>query len=278
MNMRTLLVTCLACSPVAIVAPASGCGSDDAPGTHGTDTEAGTDGTDTTTGTPSTATTPGSQTQTATDSQGPSTTATPTASTTQTQTGSTTETDTDTDGPNVDPTVFIFRDDPLERYAQVDRMGAPGVNAIFIPPESKDAYNQSPDGMGFGSEMRDTIALLHVGPVGLEDDDNTGLNDDLTDRGMTPCEHTAGFGEVSECAEQVAPLMSPDVIRVSLLDAPSFPNSRRPSSLVMDPILAATLLSFTSHDYGSFIDLEMNPTANDVEFPLGFPYLAPAHE
>lgn len=253
---------------------AMACGSDDDPGSSGTDTDVGTDatGANTTTGTP----TSGSPTMTQSGTITQTATATQTGTSTETDGGG--ETDTDSDDTDVDPEAFLFRDDPPERYSQVDRMGAPGVNAIFIPAETKDEYNQSSDGSGFASEMLATIAFLHVGPVGMEDDDNTGLNDDLTDRGMTPCDHTAGFGEVAECAEQVAPLISPDVLRVSLLDAPFFPNSRRPSSIVMDQILAATLLSFTDADYGSFIDLEMNPTANDVDFPTGFPYLAPAHE
>lgn len=280
--MKTLKII-LPCFMMAGLVSMTGCPSDDEPGTSGTDTDQATDtATATMTATmTATQTATATETQGMTDSQGMTDTVTATMTATATESGTDTEGETDTDTTGPDPSIFMFREDPPEAYTQVDRMGFPVVNTALISADNKDAYNQaSPaddlENNAFDMDIRASLVFLHVGID--ENDDNTGLDDDLDAAGFTPCDYDAGVGMIPQCEQQAAPFIVPDVLNLDTAEAGGFPNGRMPADVVMDPILAVVLLDLGTEDLTAFADIPMNPVMNDVEFPAGFPYLAPAHE
>lgn len=241
------------------------------------------------------------------------TTTSPTTSDTDTTVGTDTETttmdpDSSSSTTEPDPGPFVFDETPFEDYVQVDRIGFPAINTGLNLLGDKDAYNQAtPEddaNLMFVSNIVDSLHTLHVGVPGSEvyqvpedmlsdpilpSEYNTGLDDDIA--------AALGFNEeqlplppppyciapdhpvenADTCDDQGAPFAIPDVVTVDTDDPAGFPNGRRPSDAVIDIIFAVLLLDTEAFGLDTFANIPLNPTANDVEFPADFPYLAPAH-
>ncbi len=144
-------------------------------------------------------------------------------------------------------------------FQRVDRMGMPAVATAVIT--SKDAYNQADpvdDAAGaFVPEIVANVGALHA-----------ALDDDLTGAGLTPC-------ATSNCVNQAAPLVVPDVLTIDVSQPPGFPNGRRLKDTVIDITLAVVLLDLQTHSATTLVGL--NPTENDRRFRRNFPYLARPH-
>lgn len=164
---------------------------------------------------------------------------------------------------------FIFDDSPASAYTRVDRAGMPAVATAVI--SSKDAYNAADpvdDAAGdFVSEITDNVTALH-----------TALDDDLNGAGLAPCAAAA-------CVNQAAPFVVPDTLKIDTATAAGFPNGRRLGDPVMDVTLALVLLDLSGSGVcgtgtcavTTFVDIPLNPTANDVAFASSFPFLAAPH-
>lgn len=68
----------------------------------------------------------------------------------------------------------------------------------------------------------------------------------------------------------------PDTLTLNFSRPAGFPNGRMPSDQVGDIMLAYVFLDLSQEGARRFADLPLNPGSNDVAFPAGFPYLAPA--
>ena len=106
---------------------------------------------------------------------------------------------------------------------QIDRLGRPAINTVFIPSASKDAFNEG--------KPRDDVADFSA--------------------------FLAPFDGVS----------LPDILTVDTSDPAGFLNGRK----LADDVIDIELTLITGAPAGDCVD------ANDVAFPVGFPYLAPAH-
>lgn len=86
---------------------------------------------------------------------------------------------------------------------------------------------------------------------------------------------------VAPCLDQVVPgtgttvldLIVPDTITVDLSQGSGFPNGRRLEDPVIDVTLAVALLDMSVHAPDTFVNLPLNPPANDVAFRNEFPFL-----
>lgn len=99
----------------------------------------------------------------------------------------------------------------------------------------------------------------------------------------TPTPPTTASFDVSRCLNQsipgtgftVAQAVVPDTLTIDLSKASGFPNGRRLADPVIDVTLAVIFLDLTRHAPDILAKLPLNPPANDVSFPVAFPYLAP---
>jgi hypothetical protein len=73
----------------------------------------------------------------------------------------------------------------------------------------------------------------------------------------------------------VASLVIPDTLTLDFTQPPGFPNGRRLEDSVVDLILAMLLLDLTKHGLATFVNVPVNPPANDRPFRPEFPFLAP---
>lgn len=167
------------------------------------------------------------------------------------------------------PDPFVFSTQPEEAYARVDRMGAPVVATVLLPTSQKDRFNQDdPVNDGDYSEyVVPTLERLHF-----------ELDDDLVGLGLTPC-------AVDVCVRQAVPMVVPDVLLLTLAQPDGFPNGRRLEDSVVDRVIAFALLDIATPGdcqgvpctIDSFVNIPVNPTANEVPLLPDFPYLAPPH-
>ncbi|MEE2829832.1 MAG: DUF4331 family protein [Myxococcota bacterium] len=174
------------------------------------------------------------------------------------------------------PAGYAFSTTDFGEYTRVDRIGMPAVATALISSENKDAYNAanpSDDVNGdFGADIVGTIFFLHHGTDPA--DGNTGLDDDLTGLGVTPC--TALGDGTGTCVAQGAPLVFPDTLKIDTSAEAGFPNGRMLTDPVIDVTLAVLLLDLSVHTAGDLVGA-LNPAANDVGFEDEFPYLGAAH-
>ncbi|MEM9458828.1 MAG: DUF4331 family protein [Myxococcota bacterium] len=176
-------------------------------------------------------------------------------------TGTTGEDPGETDDPTGEPPDYAFDPSPPEDFMPVDRVGMPAINSAVI--SDKDLYNTSTpadDAAGtFVAQIVDNLTGLHA-----------ALDDDLMAAGLVPC-------EVGVCVSQAAPLVVPDTLKITLSNAPGFPNGRLPADPVMDVTLAVVLLDLTVADQNPLSLVGLNPRANDREFSDEFPHFAAPH-
>lgn len=186
-----------------------------------------------------------------------------------------------TDPTTTDPTTggdpgFLFADDPIDAYTQIDRhaaveAGTAGIKAsqgLGFPPTTdigiRDEYNASnpaEDAAGMWvPEILDSITFFH-----------DALDDDIMGLGLTPA-------TVDETVMQAGPVIIPDTIKYDPTLPTAYPNGRTLQDPVVDITLAAVLLKLGPNQPLSFFaDLPLNPPANDVPFQNEFPFLAPPH-
>lgn len=120
---------------------------------------------------------------------------------------------------------------------QIDRMGRPAINTVFIPSGMKDAFNSGQpkhDQRDFRDEVVATLLAL---------------------------------GNPEGVANALADFLLPDILTIDTSAAAVFPNGRRPPDDVIDIELG--LIS------GGAITTDC--VANDSAFTSTFPYLAPAN-
>lgn len=87
---------------------------------------------------------------------------------------------------------------------------------------------------------------------------------------VVPC-----FTQDTGLGLNVAQLVIPDVLTIDFRLPSGFPNGRGLPDPVADRILAAIFLDLRVHSVDTFVNLPLNPPANDRPFLAAFPYLAP---
>jgi len=150
---------------------------------------------------------------------------------------------------------------------QIDRMGRPAINTVFIPnnplppdrasdgkSSKKTTFNHgdpSTDVANWTGEVVDTLQFLF------------SLNDPATGLG--------GTDDPSDDAAQItglAGVLLPDILTVDVANPAGFLNGRKPADDVIDAELGLITEGFVTTDcVGS----------NDVTFPSTFPYLTAPH-
>ena len=122
---------------------------------------------------------------------------------------------------------------------QIDRAGRPGINTVFVPSGSKDAYNAAmprDDRELFGDFVNATFLA--------------GGNDQAT-------------------ADALTDILLPDILTFNTRNMSGFLNGRRMPDDVIDAALGLILVA--GGPTSDCVD------ANDVAFRDAFPFLAPAH-
>jgi len=127
---------------------------------------------------------------------------------------------------------------------QIDRMGRPAINTVFIPPNpfeasepsQKDAFNAGKpkdDQTNFRGEVVDTLEIF--------------------------------YGAGSQAAQDLADILLPDILTIDTSSSAGFLNGRGLADDVIDAELGIVTNSAVTSDC----------VANDSAFPGSFPYLAP---
>jgi len=141
---------------------------------------------------------------------------------------------------------------------QVERMGRPAINTVFLPPNPfeasppdpmlEDAFNfgePADDQASFRDEVVDTLTLLY------------SLNN-ATDPNP---------GDDAATVQALADFLLPDILTVDTASGAGFPNGRRLADDVIDVELGLVTEGLITTDC----------VANDSSFSSSFPYLAPAN-
>jgi len=167
---------------------------------------------------------------------------------------------------------FDFRTDDPGSYVRVDRIGMPAIATALI--DSDDSYNEAnpSDDLSmqnpFVAEILANLDALH-----------TALDNQLMDLSLTPCT-VVGDG-TGTCATAAVPLIIPDTLKINTSADAGFPNGRKLTDPVIAVTLAVALLELTGDmPAQTAVDLVgvVNPTANDLELPTTFPFLANPHQ
>ena len=135
---------------------------------------------------------------------------------------------------------------------QIDRMGRPAINTVFIPNNPLP-----PDRVSDGKSSKKTT--FNHGDPSTDVANWTGEVVDTLEQ---------GFGRTPADANALAAFLLPDILTVNVSSTAGFPNGRRPADDVID-----TELNLLSH---GAITTDCVPS-NDVAFPSTFPYLAVPH-
>jgi hypothetical protein len=141
---------------------------------------------------------------------------------------------------------------------QIDRMGRPAINTVFIPnnpfepsssePSQRNAFNAGEprnDQMDFRGEVVDSLTLLYSL--------NDGTDPDLSDDAPT--------------IQGLADFLLPDILTVDTSSTAGFPNGRQLADDVIDIELGLITEGLITSDC----------VANDSTFSTSFPYLAAAN-
>lgn len=86
---------------------------------------------------------------------------------------------------------------------------------------------------------------------------------------VVPC-----FTQDTGVGLNVAQLVTPDVLTIDFRLPSAFPNGRALPDPVVDRILAALFLDLRTHSVDTFVNIPLNPPANDRPFRANFPYFA----
>ena len=164
---------------------------------------------------------------------------------------------------------FVFSTTLPEGYVRVDRMGGPVTATVLLPTSQKDSFNEN-DPINDGDYSAFDVATLER--LHFE------LDDDLAALGLTPC-------AVDACVRQAVPMVVPDALHLTLAQPDGFPNGRRLEDSVVDRILAIALLDIATPgdcngvpcSVDSFVDIPINPIANELPLEPDFPYFALPH-
>lgn len=143
-----------------------------------------------------------------------------------------------------DDVVGVWATTETAEDGQVDRMGRPAINTVFIPanpfepnePSQKNFFNQSKphfDRRDFLAEIKDTLALF--------------------------------YGAGNPAVDELANILLPDILTVDFSSGAGFLNGRRPEDDVIDAELAIVTNGAVTSDC---VD-------NDLPFLTIFPFLAP---
>lgn len=133
---------------------------------------------------------------------------------------------------------------------QVDRLGRPVINTVFIPAENKDAFNAGEprnDRRDFNEDVVGSLLFL------------SGLDG-------------TGYSEVQ--AQAIANVLLPDILTINTSSTSGFLNGRTLEDDVIDIELPIATGGFFG---GSPVLTTDEVPANDVPFLSEFPYLAPPH-
>jgi hypothetical protein len=190
-------------------------------------------------------------------------------------------------GPLVDE--YLFSDAPTDAFqVQIDHLGFALISTVLVSRD--DGYNcQGVNNQTqalalyqglvevhrmWGDELEaDGYPTCAIGGVGTPTEENI-----LDFLATVPCgtqsvNRVLPSGETIE-GPRVLDLITPDFAQIDVDEPGGFPNGQLPSDQITDQVLAMGLVDLSS----TTIDqIRMNPPANDVPFPEGFPYLAPAH-
>lgn len=152
-------------------------------------------------------------------------------------------------------------------YTTVDREGIPGVNALFIPYNRKNAYNGGTtldDAKGaFIADIGGTLTAVGTIPANIATLASiVGLPPGLT----FPVPKGAALGSGDMLRLETDAAVAPNTGS----GANGFPNGRRPSDDVIDIVLS--LVTNGAITAGDHVD------ANEVPFRSAFPFLAPPNQ
>lgn len=128
---------------------------------------------------------------------------------------------------------------PFTQLTQIDRMGNPGVNTVYIPASLKDAFN-----------------------AGIPQDDPTVF-------GPVILQTLATIGTNATNTQILASVAVPDTLKFDTSKPDGFPNGRQLGDDVIDTLLTLTFNGNPGSD---------GVNGNDVPFMTDFPYLAPPHQ
>lgn len=147
-------------------------------------------------------------------------------------------------GPDPALKTFEFRNDPIESFIKVDRMGGPATTTALLMPGAAGGNRRQQanltepvdDGQYAGEYVR-TLRTLHfeLAPVlqGLQ----------LATCGIAGA--TVDETDVGRCVSQAAPRVIPDVLQLDTSQPSGYPNGRDADDQVIDILLAIALLDLT---------------------------------
>ena len=141
---------------------------------------------------------------------------------------------------------------------QIDRMGRPAINTVFIPPNPFEAGSilpGNPEDM-FNATKPVNDAAMWTGEV---------VNTLLALSGLDPTPYTLAE------ANGIAAALLPDILTIDTSSSAGFLNGRR----LVDDVIDAELAVVTGGFFGGSAVLTTDCVANDSAFPGSFPYLAP---
>lgn len=196
------------------------------------------------------------------------------------------------------PGPFEFRSEPAAMYIRIDRMGQPATGTALLSrapgsaPDNRksntfnnfnnqrDEFNRddpADDNANFLPRAAATLNVIHV-----------ELAPAVRALGLTTCSTGTGAAtDISQCAAQAAPVISPDVITLNLANPDGWPNGRRFDDNVINRLLSAALLDLRVHAITTLEGVPLNPRSNDANpagttlpqdlSPATFPYIRPAH-
>ncbi|KRB86096.1 hypothetical protein ASE00_04980 [Sphingomonas sp. Root710] len=136
--------------------------------------------------------------------------------------------------------------------------------------------------MAYRAAIAAAALLLLAGCGGGDGETAAPPTPPTTPSSQPPAPAGANFNVLSCLTQEVAPgrpiasLVVPDSLGIDLNVPPGFPNGRQLTDPVIDLTLAVLLLDLKQEPVTRFVDLPLNPPANDVPFRAAFPYLAAA--